>query len=228
MSRQHLIFDADDTLWHTGHIFESVSARFCEWLSRPGLDAPRVREVLDQVAEITYAVHGTTVGNYLRVVEMTYRLLIPEVTPDGLAWVQALSALLSWEEPDLIDGVEDTLADLARRHDLLLLTRGGAAEQEAKIQASGLARHFRATIVVPDKSASVYSEVVERFELDPDCTWMIGNSTRYDIAPALDAGLRAVHIPEENPWALEQASFREPSSGQLLRLDAFVELLRHF
>ncbi len=228
MSRQHLIFDADDTLWHSGHIFEAASGLFCEWMSRPGLDAARVREVLDQVAELTYEVHGTTIRNYLRGIEMTYRLLATEVTPDGLVWVWALSERLSWDQPRLIDGVEETLAELAGRHDLLLLTRGGEAEQKAKIEASGLAGHFRATIVVPDKSASVYSDLVKRFELELDSTWMIGNSTRYDIAPALEAGLRAVHIPEENPWALEQASFPEPDGGRLLRLDAFEDLLRHF
>ncbi|MBS1860618.1 MAG: HAD family hydrolase [Actinobacteria bacterium] len=228
MSRQHLIFDADDTLWRSGHKFGAASAEFCELLSRPGLSVERVQEVLDQVAKLTYDTHGTTTRNYLRGAEITYRLLAEEVTPDGIARVEALSAHLSWAEPELIDGVFQTLRQLRDRHDLLLLTRGDDEEQQAKIDASGLISHFRATIVVPDKDARVYTDVVYRYGLDPELTWMIGNSTRYDIAPALEAGLRAVHIPEENPWGPEQGRFPEPEDGMLLRLSTFPDLLHHF
>jgi hypothetical protein len=38
-------------------------------------------------------------------------------------------ARLRWDRLDIIDGVPETLAELRRRHDLLLLTKGDREEQ---------------------------------------------------------------------------------------------------
>jgi putative hydrolase of the HAD superfamily len=56
---------------------------------------------------------------------------------------------------------------------------------------------------------------------------MIGNSPRSDILPARAAGWRAVHIPDENGWALEHADL-DPTDSGVLRLRSFQDLLRHF
>ena len=37
-------------------------------------------------------------------------------------------------------------------------------------------------------------------ELRKNDTWMIGNSPKSDINPALEAGLNAVLVPHENTW----------------------------
>ena len=39
--------------------------------------------------------------------------------------------------------------------------------------------------------------------MDPARTWMIGNSPKSDINPALEAGLNAVFVPHAHTWALE-------------------------
>ena len=47
--RQHLIFDADDTLWENNIVFEGVIADFIAWLDHPGLTAAEVRAVMDGI-----------------------------------------------------------------------------------------------------------------------------------------------------------------------------------
>ena len=62
---------------------------------------------------------------------------------------------------------------------------------------------------------------------DPARTWMIGNSPKSDIGPALAAGLGAVFIPNVNTWAMEHDEVDERAE-RLLQLDRFADLLEHF
>ena len=58
-------------------------------------------------------------------------------------------------------------------------------------------------------------------------TWMIGNSPKSDIRPALAAGIGAVYVPHDHTWHLE----REPvgdGHGRLLTVESFFALRRHF
>ena len=43
MTRQHLIFDADDTLWENNIYFEEAFDRFCEYLDHSELTPPAIR-----------------------------------------------------------------------------------------------------------------------------------------------------------------------------------------
>jgi putative hydrolase of the HAD superfamily len=57
-SRQHLIFDADDTLWENNIVFEGVIADFIAGLDHPGMSAAEVREVMDGIEREHAAEYG--------------------------------------------------------------------------------------------------------------------------------------------------------------------------
>ncbi len=124
-------------------------------------------------------------------------------------------------------GVAETLAELARRHELLLLTKGDAEEQQRKVAASGLARYFRGVHIVAEKNTATYEDLTRAYDLVPASAWMIGNSPKSDILPARSAGLNAVFIPHEHTWVLEHSEL-DPDDKKVLRLPTFGELLRHF
>ena len=63
--------------------------------------------------------------------------------------------------------------------------------------------------------------------MDPERTWMIGNSPKSDINPALEAGLNAVFVPHAHTWVLERQEIRA-GAGKLLVLDRFEDLRKHF
>jgi len=126
----------------------------------------------------------------------------------------------------LLDGVEETLARLNGRFRLLLLTKGDHEVQEDKVTRSGLRRFFDGVHVVPEKDAQVFRELVDRYGLEPERTWMIGNSPRSDINPALEAGLGAIHIPHSRTWTLEQAEI--VAHERVVVLNSFGELAALF
>ena len=104
----------------------------------------------------------------------------------------------------LLEGVPETLARLRDRCRLLLLTKGNREVQESKLARSGLGHFFDGVHVVAEKDAGVLRELVAHYGLRAEHTWMVGNSPRSDINPALEAGIGAIYVPHPNTWQLEQ------------------------
>jgi putative hydrolase of the HAD superfamily len=112
---------------------------------------------------------------------------------------------------------------------LILVTKGDPAEQTGKLERSGLASSFTAVEVLPEKHHDAYLALSAHHRCDAGRTWMIGNSPRSDINPALRAGLHAIFIPHNFTWILEHEAVEQPPAGQnLLELQAFRQLLDHF
>jgi putative hydrolase of the HAD superfamily len=128
---------------------------------------------------------------------------------------------------EVIAGVPETLEYLSSRHDLTLFTKGHPEEQKLKIDRSGLGRFFGHAAIVKEKDRAAYSRLVEDRGLDPARTWMVGNSPKSDINPAMEAGLNAVFVPHAHTWVLERQEIR-PGSGRLLVLEQFAELREYF
>jgi putative hydrolase of the HAD superfamily len=126
----------------------------------------------------------------------------------------------------LLEGVEETLERLSGRYRLLLLTKGDPDVQEGKLARSGLGRFFEGVHVVPEKDADVFRGLIARYDLRPEQTWMVGNSPRSDINPAVEAGIAAVYVPHPNTWTLEVEAVAEPERVVVLR--RFAELLELF
>ena len=224
----HLVFDADDTLWENNVLFERAIDDFCEWVAHPTLEPTAIRDVLHDIERANSAAHGYGSKVFLRSLHDCFEHLADRPATDAdRAEIERFTHRLANHEMELVPEVAATLDALGARHDLLLLTKGDVDEQQRKIDASGLASHFRATVIVAEKQPSTYAELAERHRLDPTRAWMIGNSIKSDVNPALAVGFGAVFIPNANTWALEHAELDE-AADRLLQLDRFAQLTEHF
>ena len=125
-----------------------------------------------------------------RVVELWQRTVHPELFDD---------------ERLLARMVEETLAHLAGRHRLLLITKGDLRDQERKLAKSGLAERFRAVEILSEKDEPSYAVVLRRHGVDPARFLMVGNSLKSDILPVLALGGAGAHVPYRLTWAAERA-----------------------
>lgn len=226
--RQHLIIDADDTLWENNVYFERAFDRFVEFLAHSTLSARQVRDVLDELERVNARVHGYGSLSFGRNLRQCYeRLAERAVAERDLQTVTGFAEQILEQPIEIIDGVPETLAYLADRHELTLFTKGQPEEQKLKVDRSGLAGFFAHTAIVREKNAAAYRALVAARGLDPSRSWMIGNSPRSDVNPALEAGLNAVFVPHARTWVLEKEDIR-PWSGRLLRLERFSDLRAHF
>ena len=130
---------------------------------------------------------------------------------------------------EILPEVPETLQYLSARHHLILMTKGAIAEQTGKVERSGLKEYFSALEIVAEKDVGAYSCLMEKYELAHDSTWMVGNSPKSDINPALAAGLHAVFVPHGSTWILEHEEVNTaPPSQRLLIVGQFAELKEHF
>lgn len=225
---QVLIFDADDTLWENNILFERVIDDFFDWLAHPTMARDEIRAILNDIERANAAAHGYGSKVFLRsLAECLEHLNERPATVAERRGIEELAARLVRGEIELMPGVAETLAELSARHRLLLLTKGDPDEQQRKLDASQLARHFGNIHIVPEKGVEVYHWLAQEHSLRLPSTWMIGNSPKSDIGPARQAGMNAVFIPHEHTWILEHAEL-DPHDEGVLRLTRFPELLDHF
>ena len=229
MTRLSLLIDADDTLWENNIYFERAFDAFCDFLDHSALTPPQVRDVLNEIELANAKIHGYGSMNFGRNLQQAYQHLAErEINDDDLRRVLALAQRILEQPIELIEGVEETLGYLSERHDLTLFTKGNPDEQRMKVDRSKLERHFAHTAIVKEKDAAAYSRLVTERALARDSTWMIGNSPKSDINPALEAGLNAVLVPHPHTWVLEHQDLRESGDGKFLRVERFADLRLHF
>jgi putative hydrolase of the HAD superfamily len=228
MTPQFLLIDADDTLWENNVYFERAFDKFVAFLDHSSMTPRAVRAVLDEIEEANARIHGYGSLNFARNLRQCYEHLAERaVRAQDLRTVMAFAERILECPMETIAGVPETLEYLAARHDLTLFTKGNPEEQKLKIDRSGLGRFFRHTAIVKEKDTAAYLRLVAERQLDPARTWMIGNSPKSDINPAMDAGLHAVFIPHAHTWVLEKQEIR-PGAGRLLALQEFRDLRQHF
>jgi putative hydrolase of the HAD superfamily len=226
--RQHLIFDADDTLWENNVYFEQAFDEFCAYLSHSSLTPDEIRAILDEIEIENNRIHGYGAVNFGRNLSQCYLHLAERAVEEhDLKRVSAFAHQILLQEVKLMDGVAETLPFLAEKHELTLFTKGEPVEQNRKIDLSGLRSLFSHCQVVKEKNREAYAELahVRGFELEK--TWMIGNSPKSDINPSLAAGMRAVFVPHQRTWTLEREEIREVD-GRLTVVNNFRELLELF
>jgi len=223
-----LIVDGDDTLWENNVYFEQAIEDFIDFLNHSTLSREQVRASLDEIERLNSRVHGYGSAAFARNLREIYeRLAERELDPDDLDHVMQLGRRILDVDLELLPGVVETLDYLKPRYRLLLFTKGELEEQRLKVRRSGLEDEFEQVVVTKEKDVAGYRDLIRTQGVDVERAWMIGNSPRSDINPALKAGLRAVYIPHEHSWRLEQADI-PVQDGRLLVLHSFRQLKDHF
>ncbi len=223
---QTLLLDADDTLWENNIYFERAIAAFIAFLEGVERAPAEIREHLNVIERRTVAERGYGTGSFrvslLRCFEEFSR---QPPTEHQHRQIMSFVDRIVEAEIQLLPGVREAVAELGSRHRLILVTKGDDLEQREKLKRSGLAPHFAAVEVLTEKNPFAYSELVGRLGCVLGATWMVGNSPKSDVNPALEAGLNAVFVPHPETWVLEHEQVMPCPEGQnLLEVSSLKEL----
>ena len=227
---QTLLIDADDTLWENNIYFERAIANFISFLNHHEYTPQQVREVLNDVERECIISHGYGLHSFAHALVQTFEHLSVEPLTTALhETINGFAHTIAEHPMEIIRNVPETLQYLSERHHLILMTKGAFAEQTGKIERSGLKPYFAAVEIVPEKDVSTYRTIISKYELPADSTWMVGNSPKSDINPALAAGINAVFVPHGNTWILEHDEVTEAQPpSRLLVVETFAGLREHF
>jgi putative hydrolase of the HAD superfamily len=227
---QTLLIDADDTLWENNIYFERAIAKFISFLDHREHSPDAIRLILNDVERESIASHGYGLHSFSHSLVQTFeRLSVEPVTPELHDRIRSFAHQIADQPIEVLPGVPETLQYLGERHHLILMTKGNFTEQSGKVERSGLKEYFAAVEIVAEKDESTYRSAIAKYALSADSTWMVGNSPKSDINPALAAGLHAIFVPHGDTWILEHEDLADaPPNQRLLVVERFADLKSHF
>lgn len=224
-----LIIDADDTLWENNIYYEEAIDRFLDITTLRRLSRDMARQRLMEVERRNIHLYGYGSLSFRHSLRETLESLTG--TPAETEELQTLEELtngIANMAIRFLPGVKPTLVRLRERFRLILFTKGDPAEQQRKIDRSGVTSLFDHIELTTEKDLGAYTRLLRRYRLDPSKTWMVGNSPRSDINPALQAGMNAILIPHPRTWTLEHDEVRQDGGDRFRRLERFEDLLDYF
>ncbi len=226
---QNLVFDADDTLWHSEIHFREAFAEFTGvvGVADPALSSETIKQAVTAAELRLIVTDGYGRRPYVRALHEAIDVLCVNGKAAALhVEVDRIGTMLISRHCELLPDVAETLALLSRRHKLLIFTKGQRDEQMQKLARSGLEPYFTRVETPREKDVAAYRRLLLDADLAPDRTWMIGNSPRSDVNPAVRAGLRAVYIPYEHTWELDYEEIN--ADDAIVTVGSFRSLLDLF
>src|SRR3984957_7802972 len=122
MARHTTIIDADDTLWENNVFFDKAISQFISQLEYLGYTPDYIRHILNETERRIIRQHGYGVRSFRRSLEETYLKLAGNMARRELMkTIPQMAAELENTPPQILEGVPETLAYLAKRHRLILL-----------------------------------------------------------------------------------------------------------
>ncbi|MGR6431913.1 HAD family hydrolase [Rhizobium sp. PAMB 3174] len=234
MSAHHLTtigFDADDTLWQNEQFYRLTEGEFIKLLGDYAEGEHIASRLLDaekrNLQHYGFGIKGFT----LSMIETAIEITEGNVPARTISEILDIGRSLLSHPVETLPHVEETLAALAGKYMLVLITKGDLFDQERKLAQSGLGDLFDAVEIVSDKTAVTYRRIFAETGDGPERAMMVGNSLKSDVVPAIAAGSYGVFVPHELTWVLEHVEppreaprFREISNlGQLLPLIASLD-----
>jgi len=198
-----IAFDADDTLWHNEHLYSDTKQDFEKIVSQYN-GTKNIGETLDELEEHNIDNYGYGIKSFtLSMIEAGISLTDGNISGKDINQILELSKKMLDAKPQIIEGVQETLAELSSEYLLMVITKGDLFEQYRKTMRSGLADYFDYIEVVAEKTIKVYKDLLEKFNIEPAQFLMIGNSLRSDIQPLIRLGAQAIYIPYPTTWEHE-------------------------
>lgn len=220
-----IAFDADDTLWHNERIFLSTKEKFASLLTEyhdynyieRHLDATETKNI----KHFGYGIKGFT----LSMIETACELTEGRISGDKIKEIINFAKEMLASPIEVLEGVRETIEELSKEYELLIITKGDLLDQEAKLARSGLGDYFKAFEIVPNKNPKTYKYVLRRHQINTDEFVMVGNSLRSDILPVLEIGAKAVFIPYETEWFHEKVADEELIGKEFGRIEKMNDLI---
>ncbi len=207
-----IAFDADDTLWHHEILYRRARAKF-ERLIAPYCTAEEAALWLDRTEMRNLEPFGYGIKPFiLSMVETAIEISHEQIPAGDIQKIVDLAHEMVDADVELLDGVHETVAQLAAAYPLMLVTKGDPLDQERKLSKSGLAEYFRYIEIMWDKTREKYAALFARYQVRPERFLMIGNSLRSDILPVIELGGRAIFIPYSLTWGHENVPIPDSQS----------------
>lgn len=210
--REWVIFDGDNTLWDVEILYDQAREQLCTTLANVGADP----EVADRFQRTRDAELHTQLGYSPDRFPQSFTDTVRHCLGRSDATLEHRARELAKEvfraQAPLAPDVDEALQRLTQRYLLALLTAGDEAVQTQRLVAFRRTDHFHAIRIVPSKSVATLQSFVDDHGISGSHAWVVGDSLRSDIEPAIALGIRAIHLEVPN-WHLVERGDRTLPAG---------------
>lgn len=232
--KQNILFDLDDTLIYCNKYFNLIADQFADimtdWYSPHGISRDEIMAKHSEIDIAGVKLYGFKSDHFPQSFVETYRFYgrltgrPTSAAEEKLLWDLGLSVYDQEVEP--YPYMNETLDALTQSgHRLHLYTGGDPAIQKRKIERMNLERYFQDRIYIRmHKNTEAMREILRDGRFEEERTWMIGNSLRTDVLPALECGLHAIYMKREDEWTYNILKLDTPPRGALLTLTELNEV----
>lgn len=234
MREQTILFDLDDTLVHCNKYFDYVIDQFVDimltWFSGHGLKPQDIKQRQLEIDLAGVHIHGFMPDRFPKSFVETYHWFSERYSRTASskeeAWLMQLGHTVYEYKVEPYPHMNETLESLlGAGHKLYLYTGGDASIQMKKVADSGLHKYFDDRIFVTvHKTKEFMESLLREHRFDRNHTWMIGNSVKTDVLPALHAGIHSIHIPAHQDWEYNTGEINVAPQGAFYQLSSLKEV----
>lgn len=234
MKEQTILFDLDDTLVHCNKYFDVVIDQFVDlmltWFSGHGLLAQDIKQKQLQIDLAGIHIHGFMPERFPKSFVETYQWFSGhfnrKMSAKEESWLMQLGHTVYEYTVEPYPLMNETLDQLQQDgHRLFLYTGGDASIQMKKVKDLSLDTYFHDRIFVTVHKTKEFMETIMHEQgFDRKHTWMIGNSVKTDVLPALHAGIHSIHIPVAQDWAYNTGTIDIAPQGAFYQLGSLEEV----
>jgi putative hydrolase of the HAD superfamily len=211
-----VIFDGDNTLWDVESLYNAARVALCELVAGEMVSRSVVDTYQRAYDKKLHAELGYSPKRFPRSFADTAAHFLGNGDPRVEA-ARSLGEAVFAATAAVPDDLETCLIELAKTHRLALLTAGDLEVQARRLQHFGHQSHFHEVKIVERKDIAMLTQFLVEIAADPAQTWMVGDSVRSDIIPAIAVGLKAIHLEVDNWYEVEVAGNQLPAEAHVAR-----------
>jgi putative hydrolase of the HAD superfamily len=234
MKKQNVLFNLDDTLVECNKYFKLVIKQFADmlgdWFRDGAISLEQIKQKQVELDLASVSQNGITSLHFPLSFVYTYvyfcELTRTKVDASKVELLERLGKSVYEFAAEPLPDMYETLQELKQEgHELYLHTAGDEAIQRNKIAQLQLAAYFDNRVFISKfKNTTALQHIVEQMQFDPKETWMIGNSLRTDILPALELGVQTIYIPAAVEWQYNVIEINVQPRGAFLTLPSLKEV----
>lgn len=206
-----IIFDGDDTLWRTQELYDSAKAQFVKFMRKQGIFKNNIIQLLDELDAKRVEIAKFSKTRFFESMLITYAIFCGEHNKNWDISIESKIRQLGhsvFAPVRLYDDSMPTLKMLYKYFNLILFTSGDGKIQREKIDSLGKKfKAFFSEVYIPKiKNEKELKKIIDDLNISIKKVWVVGNSIKSDINPALSLGLKTILIPQ-GIWKYEESEF---------------------
>lgn len=226
-----IIFDGDDTLWMTQSIYKAVIDEFYCRLVQQGFSYDEVHELFtvinqslfDKIKLSTDRLGRAMSATYERLCRQKQRKFVRSISRELIELAHQVFVRM----PEPLPQVEVILPRLAEEYELVFYSAGDETTQRNRLRGLGLDTFFQDRIhIVQQKDDVTLRSILTQRSMNPETTWIVGNSPRFELNPGLHLGLRAIWM-HTSFWTFDLEDITEAKAFVAFSLAEVENIVLH-